>query len=246
MDENTNVQEKEIFIRLSQVFEITLNLPLEDKGINLFYNQLNKRIDLSNQDDSLFNDILSTDDSKCILAIHTNDVANVLIDCFQWCQDIGVDIKILGSFFRILKTFKNLRVVNFNFIFGQKCKELMEDFNIINDIDFEGDRNKSFSNIYNIDVMEVHLSDVFTKDVVDFLNKMFIFHEFIPNSYMKRVFYVDFEFNDYINFIDMILSNNKEFVKSVDQLVIDCLISFPTIVVDHKPMIRLVTNYYDL
>ena len=117
MDENTNVQEKEIFIRLSQVFEITLNLPLEDKGINLFYNQLNKRIDLSNQDDSLFNDILSTDDSKCILAIHTNDVANVLIDCFQWCQDIGVDIKILGSFFRILKTFKNLRVVNFNLSF---------------------------------------------------------------------------------------------------------------------------------
>ena len=63
---------------------------------------------------------------------------------------------------------------------------------------------------------------------------------------MKRRFFIDFEFDEYISFTDMIFSNNKELAKQMDANVINYLIMFPVVVVQSKPKIRIVTNYFDL
>ena len=73
-----------------------------------------------------------------------------------------------------------------------------------------------------------------------------MFYWYIPNDYMKRRFYIDFEFDEYISFTDMIFSNNKELAKQMDANVINYLIMFPVVVVQSKPKIRIVTNYFDL
>jgi hypothetical protein len=63
---------------------------------------------------------------------------------------------------------------------------------------------------------------------------------------MNRRFYIDFEFDEYTSFIQMIFSNNKELVKVVGVDVVNYLILFPKIVIEKKPRIRIVTNYFDL
>lgn len=230
------MEKKELTVqdRMLQVFELNLNIPIEDKASNLFYNSLleNTRI---------FPDV---EPHKIILEhIHTNDVINVLMGCFDYCHEKEYDTIVLTSILSIFNTFKNLRYITFTFLEGST---LLENYETLADSEYEGDKSKIFSDIYDIKKMEVHLCDALDRDVVDFLNNMFIFYGYIPNDYMKRRFYIDFEFDEYISFIQMIFSNNKELVKKIGANAVNFLLLFPVVCIEKKPSIRIVTNYFDL
>lgn len=227
-------KELTVYDRMLQVFELNLNIPVEDKASNLFYNSLLENI-------GVFPDV---EPHKIILnCLHTNDVINVLMGCFDYCHEKDYDTIVLTSILSVFSTFKNLRYITFTFIEGSK---LLENYEILGDSEYEGDKTDIFKDLYDIRRMEIHLCDSLDRSVVDFLNTMFIFYGYIPNDYMNRRFYIDFEFDEYTSFIQMIFSNNKELVKVVGVDVVNYLILFPKIVIEKKPRIRIVTNYFDL
>lgn len=227
-------KELTVYDRMLQVFELNLNIPVEDKASNLFYNSLLENI-------GVFPDV---EPHKIILnCLHTNDVINVLMGCFDYCHEKDYDTIVLTSILSVFSTFKNLRYITFTFIEGSN---LLENYEILGDSEYEGDKTDIFKDLYDIRRMEIHLCDSLDRSVVDFLNTMFIFYGYIPNDYMNRRFYIDFEFDEYTSFIQMIFSNNKELVKVVGVDVVNYLILFPKIVIEKKPRIRIVTNYFDL
>lgn len=230
------MEKKEITVydRMLQVYEINLNIPMEDKGSKVFYNSLLENIKIFP---------IINENKKILEGIHSNDVVNVLINCFDYCHEKDYDTTVLTSVLSVFNTFRNLRYVTFTFIEGSN---LLENFMTIADSEYEGDKGKIFNDIYDIKRMEVHLCDTLDRNVVDFLNNMFIFYGYIPNDYMKRRFYIDFEFDEYCSFIQMIFSNNNELVKQIGTNVVNYLMLFPTIVIQNKPRLRIVTNYFDL
>jgi hypothetical protein len=230
-----NMEKNKFAFRLLQIFEIDLKLPLKDKGIFNFYIFLKKS--------GIENTISEDDYCKKIMSLHSNDVVNILMECFNYCKEKKIKTSGLECIFSIFNVFRNLRNVTFTFINDENYFELFE--NALSDLDNEK-KQDFFNQTYTVTKIEMYLSDSLDKNVVDFFNNMFIFYGYIPNDYMNRKFYVDFDFDDYVSFMNMVLSNNSDFIQVIGEDGIDFLTSFPTIVTQHKPKVRLITNYIDL
>lgn len=232
-----NMEKNKFAFRLLQIFEIELKLPLNDEAIFNFYNFLKNSGNIYT---------ISEDDDYCkkFMSLHSNDVVNILMECFNDCKDKKIRTSGLECIFSIFNVFRNLRNVTFTFINDENYFELFE--NALSDNLDNENKQDFFNKIYTVTKIEMYLSDSLNKNVVDFFNNMFIFYGYIPNDYMYRKFYVDFDFDDYVSFMNMVLSNNSDFIQTIGEDGIDFLTSFPTIVTQHKPKVRLITNYIDL
>ena len=71
-------------------------------------------------------------------------------------------------------------------------------------------------------------------------------NEIIPNSYLDRKFEIDFSYEEYISFMDMFLGNNANSFNMLDGNICDYFRSFPQIVIDNMPDIKIITNYSQL
>ena len=231
---NTEINDVNVYQRMLQVYKLTLNVSLCDEATKVFYNSLIENLGI--------HPTFYTE-KRCLCDIHANDVINVLMECFEYCSEKEYETNILTSVLCIFDTFKNLRLISFDFFEDDDLVDVYK--NIIN-VEYKGDKSSLFNKIYNIDEIEIHLCDSLDKNIVDFLNNMFMFYGYIPNDYMKRRFFIDFEFDEYISFIQMIFSNDKDLATQMGVDVINHLIMFPVVVIQNKPKIRIVTNYFDL
>jgi hypothetical protein len=84
---------------------------------------------------------------------------------------------------------------------------------------------------------------MFEMEIIDMLNKVMMFDEIIPNSYLERVFNIDFTFDEYVSYIEMFVHNNINTLNSLDKNIVEYLLSFPKIINRCKPNIRLITTY---
>ena len=74
-----------------------------------------------------------------------------------------------------------------------------------------------------------------------------MFNEIISNSYLNRDFLIEFEFDEYISYINMFINNNKDRLSMYDSDIMDYLRVFPSIIGDVlKPNIKLYTNYSEV
>ena len=78
MNNNTETKEITVYQRMSQVYKLTLNVPLRDEGVKIFYNSLIENLDI--------HPTVYTE-KKCLCDIHTNDAINVLMGCFEYCHE---------------------------------------------------------------------------------------------------------------------------------------------------------------
>ena len=78
------------------------------------------------------------------------------------------------------------------------------------------------------------------------LNKVFIINELMPNSYLDRKFKLDFTYDEYLSFMDMFINNNRESLNLLDSNICDYFRSFPKLITDQKPNIRIITNYREI
>ena len=115
-----------------------------------------------------------------------------------------------------------------------------------NEINCNEDHTNLLVTIYSIDVLEMNLSDMFSQEVIDIYNKTMIANGLMSNSYLKRDFYIKFEFEGYINFIGMIINNNLITLDNMDKNITDYFRLFPTFIEKQKPMIIISTNYSNL
>ena len=167
--------------------------------------------------------------------VPTFDALNAFIYLTNNCdvEDKGI----IGIIVSSLKMFNRLKYINFSFTDNPEIKESYDSF--------LNRRNGKKGYIYKVDRLELNLSEMFSQWVIDLLNRVFICNEIISNSYLERKFCIDFTYDDYMNFMDMFLTNNGSSFDSLDKNICEYFKSFPTLINEQKPDIRLITNYSD-
>ena len=217
---------KEIITRISQVHTITLFCPMEDILIQGLKNTMDIMLCDYKKGDDLFEGVPAID------ALN----AFVFTNSFNDSMEIEVDKGVLSIIISSLKMFNRLKRISFKFTYDE---EILDSYKKL--LSNKADMCTKY--IYNVDLLEMNLSEMFSQRVIDMLNKIFICNEYLPNSYLDRKFMVDFKYDEYMTFMDMFINNNKENLDALDEKICDYFKSFPKLVIDQKPNIRLVTNY---
>ena len=213
---------EDIITRISQVHTITMFCPMSDHCVQGLKNAFEIMLAEYKKNEDYWENV------------PTIDALNVFIfnDNMNKDYDSGIFSVIVSS----LKMFNRLKRINFQFTDDE---DILNSYKQIMKNNIEG----TTKYIYNVDVIEMNLSEMFSQMIIDMLNKIFICNEYLPNSYLDRKFMVDFKYDDYMSFMDMVINNNKEMLDALDDKICDYFKSFPKLVMEQKPNIRLVTNY---
>ena len=149
------------------------------------------------------------------------------------------DKEIIGMLASSLKMFPKMKKINFVFT---DDPEIRKSYDLL--ISKKISEVKKY--IYKVELLEIHLDDYFSQGIIDMLNKVFICNELIPNSYLDRKFSLTFTYDDYISFMDMFINNNRMNLNLLDSNICDYFRSFPKLITEQKPDIRLITNYSEI
>ena len=213
---------EDIITRISQVHTITMFCPMSDHCVQGLKNTFAIMLAEYKKNEDYWENV------------PTIDALNAFIfnDNMNRDYDSGIFSVIVSS----LKMFNRLKRINFQFTDDE---DILNSYKQIMKNNIEG----TTKYIYNVDVIEMNLSEMFSQMIIDMLNRIFICNEYLPNSYLDRKFMVDFKYDDYMSFMDMVINNNKETLDALDDKICDYFKSFPKLVMEQKPNIRVVTNY---
>ena len=213
---------EDIITRISQVHTITMFCPMSDHCVQGLKNTFEIMLAEYKKNEDYWENV------------PTIDALNAFIfnDNMNRDYDSGIFSVIVSS----LKMFNRLKRINFQFTDDE---DILNSYKQIMKNNIEG----TTKYIYNVDVIEMNLSEMFSQMIIDMLNRIFICNEYLPNSYLDRKFMVDFKYDDYMSFMDMVINNNKEMLDALDDKICDYFKSFPKLVMEQKPNIRVVTNY---
>ena len=213
---------EDIITRISQVHTITMFCPMSDHCVQGLNNTFEIMLAEYKKNEDYWENV------------PTIDALNAFIfnDNMNRDYDSGIFSVIVSS----LKMFNRLKRINFQFTDDE---DILNSYKQIMKNNIEG----TTKYIYNVDVIEMNLSEMFSQMIIDMLNRIFICNEYLPNSYLDRKFMVDFKYDDYMSFMDMVINNNKETLDALDDKICDYFKSFPKLVMEQKPNIRVVTNY---
>jgi predicted CopG family antitoxin len=225
--------------RINQVSDITIYAPVSDRSMDYLYDALAL----------LCSHYISKEGDDMFIHIPAIDFYNVALFAHKYCTENDIDTKYIFAMVSIIKSFANLKYISIKFVDDANVTESYE--RIIN---IESDSNKSsvdvineLTKLYSIDAMEMYLGDMFDQEIIDLINKHLIANEIISNSYLEREFLIEFDFDEYISYINMFINNNKERLSMYDVDIMDYLRTFPAIIGDiSKPNIKLYTNYSEV
>ena len=217
-----------ILSRIGQVHTITIYCPISDDAVMYLRNSFEVMIPKYKTDDDLW---------KCVPAI---DAVNVFLFTTNMFKEMNLEISndIFSIIASSLKMFNRLKYINFQFTDDDRILNIYKQ--LLNRIKL-GVKDC----IYNVETIEMNLSEMFSQTIIDLLNKVFVHNEIIPNSYLERRFIIDFTYDEYAAFMDMFLNNNTYELNSLDSKIVDYFRTFPNLVIEQKPHIRLITNYED-
>ena len=224
----TKGEKEEVISRISQVHTITMYCPLRDFCIQSLKSSFELMLPKYKKGENLW---------KGVPAI---DALNVFIFTTGFVDTVGLEVNkdVLSVIASSLKMFKKLKKINFEFTDDE---DIENTYNILLKKSKEGIKKY----IYKVELLEMNLSDLFSQRIIDLLNKIFVYNEMMPNSYLERKFKLDFKYDEYVSFIDMFINNNKENLDSLDNKICDYFRAFPKLVNEQKPNIRILTNYSD-
>ena len=233
----TKGDKEEVITRINQVSDITLYVPSSDRCMDYLYDGLML----------LCNHYVGDSDGDTFLLIPAIDFYNVVLFVNKCCNKDNVDTKYIFAMMGVVKSFTNLKYISVIF---RDDIDLRDSYDRLINMDMKdciNDVINELTNVYNIDVMEMFLGDMFDQDIVDLINKHFIANEIISNSYLERDFLIMFKFDEYISYINMFIDNNIDRLSMYDTDIMDYLRVFPNIIGDiSKPDIRLYTNYREV
>jgi hypothetical protein len=228
----------DIVTRMNQVSNITLYAPTSDRSIDYLYEGL---VTLCNHY------YVNKDNEEKFLLIPAIDFYNVAIFVTKCCEENKVDARYIFAMISIIKSFVNLKYINIKFVDDVDVIESYEKIININHDESSVDVINELTNVYSIDTIDMYLGDMFDQKIIDLINKHLMSNEIISNSYLDRDFLIEFEFDEYISYINMFINNNKDRLSMYDSDIMDYLRVFPSIIGDiSKPNIKLYTNYSEI
>ena len=219
----------EVITRIDQVHTITIYCPLSDVCVQNLKDCLEKKIKKYRVSELTWKGVPAID------ALN----AFVMMVSYQQQMNIEADKEIIGLLASSLKMFPKMKKINFVFT---DDPEIRKSYDLL--ISKKISEVKKY--IYKVELLEIHLDDYFSQGIIDMLNKVFICNELIPNSYLDRKFSLTFTYDDYISFMDMFINNNRMNLNLLDSNICDYFRSFPKLITEQKPDIRLITNYSEI
>ena len=226
-----------VVTRIDQVHSITMRVPTSDKGMDYLYDNLI----------TLCHHYVDENDGDSFLKIPALDFYNIALYVNKCCKEKEVNTDYVFSMLGIFRTFENLKYISV--VFSDDV-ELRDSYEILVNIDSNevvNDILNEFTNVYSIDVLEMYLGDMFDQKIIDLINRHLIANGIISNSYLEREFLIEFEFDEYISYINMFIENNIERLSMLDEEIMEYLRVFPSIIGDiAKPNIKLYTNYREV
>lgn len=233
----TKGDKNKVVTRIDQVSSITLNVPISDRGMDYLYDALI----------SLCNHYVDENDGDKFLYIPALDFYNIVIYVDKCCKEKEVNTDYIFSMMGVVRTFEKLKYISVVF---SDSMEVRDSYEILSNIDSDGDVNdviNELTNVYSIDAIEMYLVDMLDQKIIDLINKHLISNGIISNSYLEREFLIEFEFEEYISYINMFIENNIDRLSMLDEDIMDYLRVFPSIIGDiTKPNIKLYTNYREV
>ena len=232
MDNNefyTKGNVSDVVSRIDQVHTITIYCPLSDYCVQTLRDTLGMVLFKYKKDENLWEGV------PAIEALN----AFILMASYQQQMGIEADKEIISLVVSSLKMFPKMKIINFQFT---DDPEIRKSYDLL--IEKKMDEVKKY--IYKVELLEISLSEYFSQGIIDMLNKIFICNELIPNSYLDRKFELNFKYDDYIAFMDMFINNNRTNLNLLDVNICDYFRSFPKLITDQKPDIRLITNYSEI
>jgi len=100
-----------------------------------------------------------------------------------------------------------------------------------------------FSEFYSIEELEFKLGDMFSQEVIDYINQYLIDIGIIKNDYFDRTFTVSMTYKEYISLFSMMIENNPNTVSKFGENFSNLLLLFPDKVIDVNPTINILTDY---
>lgn len=227
-----------VVTRIEQVSDVTLYIPSSERCMDYLYDGLI----------SLCGHYVNENDVNVFLLIPAIDFYNVVLYVNKCCKEKDVDINYISAMMGVVRSFTNLKHVNVVFRDDIELKDSYERLiNIDTNIVSKSEVINELTNVYSIDVIEMFLGDMFDQKIIDLINKSFISNGIISNSYLERDFLIEFEFDEYISYINMFVDNNIDRLSMLDEDIMDYLRVFPYIIGDvSKPVIKLYTNYKEI
>ena len=234
----TKGDKNNVVTRIEQVSDVTLYIPTLERCMDYLYDSLI----------SLCNNYVDEDDADKFFLIPAIDFYNVVLFTNKCCKEKGVDTNYILAMLGVVKSFTNLKHVSIVFKDDTELKDTYERLiNIDPNIVDKNEVIQELTNVYSIDSIEMYLGDMFDQKIVDLINKSFISNGIISNSYLERDFLIEFEFDEYVSYINMFIDNNIERLSMLDEDIMDYLRVFPSIIGDiTKPNIKLYTNYKEV
>lgn len=222
----------DIIRRTENVHVLTMFCPMSDVGMEVLYEFVNENLSeyLDESQIGVFNKIPLLDMFLCF--------TNVL----DFCKKKNISFDNLYSFWGIIQSFKNLHYLNIVFDFDLDDKRLLEAYEYMRGLD-KTHSVEMIKRIYKVDEIEIILTNLFTQNVIDMLNKSFILNDIISNSCLEREYLIVFEYDEYVNYMDMFCSNLASELHQLDSNIPDYLLLFPKVISEAKPLVRLITKY---
>lgn len=232
----TKGDKNNVLTRIDQVCTITLNVPTSDRGMDYLYDNL---ITLCHH--------YADESGSSFLHIPTIDFYNVVVYVNNCCKENDVNTDYIFAMMGIVRTFDSLKYINISFT---DDVEVRDSYEILVNLDGENSANdvvNELTNVYSIDALNLYLGDMLDQKIIDLINKHLMANGIISNSYLEREFLIEFEFDEYISYINMFIENNMDRLSMLDEDIIEYLRVFPSIVGDiAKPNIKLYTNYREI
>ena len=219
----------EIVTRIGQVHTLTLYCPLEDFCVQSLKDTFDLVLPQYKVEDNLWKGV-PTLDALSVFLINAS---------ISKQKNEGYNTDILEMIISSLKMFPRLKIINFEFTDDEEIKRSY-------DLLLQKKKDGIKKYIYNVDRLEFNLSDMFSQRMIDLLNKVMIYNDIIPNSYLERSFILDFTYDNYVSFISMFVNNNREDIDKADSKICEYLSTFPKLIREQKPEIRIITNYSDI
>lgn len=233
----TKGDKNKVLTRMNQVNSITLNVPSTERCMDYLYDTLI----------SLCHHYVSESDSDSFLSIPNIEFYNIVLYVNKCCKEKDINTDYINAMMGIVRSFDNLKYVSVVF---KDAVEVIDSYERLINIDENiavNDVIDELSNVYSIDILDMYLVDMFDQDIIDLINIHLMCNGIISNLYLEREFLIEFEFDEYVSYINMFIENNIDLLSMYDEDIADYLRVFPSIVGDiSKPNIKLYTNYQEI
>ena len=100
-----------------------------------------------------------------------------------------------------------------------------------------------FSEFYSVEELELKLGDMFSQEVIDYINKYLIDIGIIENDYFERTFSLSMTYEEYISLFSMMINNNSDKVSKFGENFSNLLLLLPDKLIDGNPKINILTDY---